>query len=154
MGKLPQLQYSDSQQGKLGRSEPAHSTKCKCQHLISASADLVPLATVILKGSSNTMPPLESSATTMKQLLHGHYVTVKGVSYSLGHDRQQLRCYRSHHLGSSATPMKQCWSLCDCKNTPLVMIASHYATVGVSATPSATMLIRRKECDSTGHHLG
>ena len=50
--------------------------------------------------------------------------------------------------------MKQCWLLCDCKNTPFVMIASHYAAVGVSATPSATMLIRRKECDSTGHHLG
>ena len=86
--------------------------------LLLASADLILLPTVILKGSQ---PPLSTNSnsttheklqchTTTGEFSHpheafaGHYVTIKGVNYSFGHDHQPLHCCRSHHWGSQPSP--------------------------------------------------
>ena len=100
----------------LSRTHPQYQVQMPAPSiLLLASADLIPLPTVILKGSQpppsapiaiTTHEKLQYHAITgefshLHEAIAGHYVTVKGVSYSLGHDHQPLHCCRSHHWGVS-----------------------------------------------------
>ena len=94
------------------RTHPQHQVQMPAPIiLLLASADLIPLLTLILKGSqpppsapiaTTTHEKLQYHATTEEfshphEAIADHYVTVKGVSYFLGHNHQPLRCCRSHH---------------------------------------------------------